>query len=329
MSGSDETLRTAAAALLAARFVAVCSHVDPDGDAVGSTLAAMHALDAVGVRCVPLCAQDSQVPTTYAFLPGSERYASVESLTDTPDTILALDSPHPSRLGAAEPLLGSASSVIVMDHHPDNTRYGTLNIVDETAPSTASVLLELLAHLKVSLDPVIAACAYTALMTDTGRFSYSNATPAAFRTAARLIDAGADPAALYRAVYEHRSLASLELQARVMSRLTLANAGVVAYSWIADDDFAETGALPEETENLIDEIRTLAGVEVVALLKVHDGYVKGSLRAKEDADVGTVARSLGGGGHRAAAGFTAEGDLGHVLSRLLPLLPAGEPGDDR
>ncbi|MHB8706038.1 MAG: DHH family phosphoesterase [Coriobacteriia bacterium] len=323
MSLDPATLTSVAAMLRAARLVGVCAHVDPDGDAVGSTLGIMHALDTIGVPCVPVLANGDHPPRTYAFLPGTDRYRTVVSLAQTPDVVLALDSPDPARLGDAQALLSTASAIVAVDHHPDNREYGTLNLVDHRAAATASLLWDILPALGVTADEAIATCFYTALMTDTGRFSYSNATPAAFRAAADLIEAGANANALYTQVYENRSPGLLALAARTVDRLTLANGGAVAYSWVSDADLTETAALPEETENLIDEIRVLRDIEAVALLKVHDGFVKGSLRSKGDADVGAVARSLGGGGHAAAAGFTVRGDLGAALDALLPRMPGG------
>lgn len=324
MTPDAATRAGVAAALKAARLVAVCAHVDPDGDAVGSTLGMVHALDAIGVQSVPVLASGTEAPATYSFLRGSDRYRRIEDLASVPDVVLALDSPDPARLGDARPLLEAAQVRIVIDHHPDGRGYGTLDIIDETAAAVGVLIWELLPALGVAADETIATCLYTALMTDTGRFSYSNATPRAFRTAADLIEAGADANALYTQVYENRTPGLLALCARTVGRLTLANSGAVAYAWITEADLHETGSLPEETENLIDEIRVLGGVEAVALLKVHDGFVKGSLRAKGAADVGAAARALGGGGHRAAAGFTLTGDLSTALAALLPLLPGGE-----
>lgn len=323
MTTRAATLARTAAALRSAGTVAVCSHVDPDGDAVGSTLAATHALLACGVNAVPVLAGGEAAPKTYAFLPGAGLYRTVGSLDAVPDVVLALDAPDPARLGEASGLLADADVVIVMDHHPDNRGYGSVNLADETAPATGTLVWELLPALGVAPTPDIATCLYTALMTDTGRFSYSNATPHAFRTAAELIEHGADPNALYSAVYENRSAGFLALAARVVSRLTVVDGGSIAYSWVDEADLSATSVDPAETENLIDEIRVLGGVAVIALLKVRDGVVKGSLRAKGDADVGAAARALGGGGHRAAAGFTIFGGLDDAVARLLATLRGG------
>ena len=145
--------------------------------------------------------------------------------------------------------------------------------------------------------PEAATCLYTALLTDTGRFSYSNTTAATLRTAADMVDAGAHPNEVYSAVYENRSAGAQALLARTLSRTELANNGRVAYSWVTDADFAETGALPAEAENLIDHVRALGGVEVVVLVKTNGGVARRQSPIKGCRDVSAVARQLGGGGH--------------------------------
>ncbi|TDB39101.1 MAG: bifunctional oligoribonuclease/PAP phosphatase NrnA [Actinobacteria bacterium] len=321
MSGRAELLGQVAETLLAARTIAICAHVDPDGDAMGSTLGLTHLLRGCGATVTPLLASGDRAPSTYAFLPGAGELRRAPASLAV-DLFVALDAPDPARLGDARDLALNAKRLVVIDHHPDNKHYGTLNLVDERAAATGELLWELLPHLGCAAERITATCLFTALMTDTGRFSYGNTTPSALRHAAEMIEAGANVVDLYRRVYENRSPGALALVARTVGRLTFANDGHVAYSWIDTDDFAETGALPEETENLIDEIRVVSGVDAVALLKVAHDSVRVSLRAKNGYDVGLVARTLGGGGHAAAAGFTRAGSLESVLAELLPLLPS-------
>lgn len=318
LSGDE---RAAVDALLAAGSVVVCAHVSPDGDAVGSVIGAVHALRRRGIDAVPTLAEDRTGPATYAFLPGFDEYRPAASL-EAPDVFLALDAPTFERLGAAEPLARAARTVVVIDHHPDNARFGGVNVVDAAAPSTGSILWRLLPALGVTPDEEIAANLYTALMTDTGRFSYSNTTAEALRVAAAMIEAGADPAELYRKVYESRSAASLALLGRTLSRITLANRNRIVYSWVTGQDLSETGALPEETENLVDAVRQTGGVDAVVIFKEdHDG-VKVSLRAKcPTLDVGAIARSFGGGGHFAAAGATLGLPLDDAINAVLHVLP--------
>jgi phosphoesterase RecJ-like protein len=321
VSGRTELLEQVAETLLAAESIAICAHVDPDGDAIGSTLGLAHLLRGCGVAVTPLLASGDRAPATYAFLPGADTLQAATTNV-TCDLFVALDAPDPARLGDARDLALNARRLVVIDHHPDNKYYGILNLVDERAAATGELLWELLPYLGCAPESIAAMCLFTALMTDTGRFSYGNTTPAALRHAAEMIEAGANVVDLYRHVYENRSRGALALVARTIGRLTFANAGHVAYSWIDTNDFAETGALPEETENLIDEIRVVSGVDAVALLKVSHDSVRVSLRAKNGYDVGLVARTLGGGGHAAAAGFTRAGSLESVLGELLPLLPS-------
>jgi phosphoesterase RecJ-like protein len=321
MTAEVSAFESIARAVRTARRIAVCSHIDPDGDAVSSVLALAHAMEKAGHAVDRVLASGERAPVTYGFLEGSSRFVRADALRERPDLVFALDAPNPSRLGEAMALLDGAV-VVVIDHHPDNARFGAVNLVDPDAPSTSALVWEVLQSMAIAPDQTVLDCVFCGLMTDTGRFSYANATPRAFRLAAELAEAGARTAWAYSNVYERRSHAALKLVARTMDRLTFANGGVVAYSWISDDDLRETGALPEETEDMIDTIRVVDGPEVVVLFKCSTGRVKASLRAKDGADVGDVARALGGGGHRAAAGFTVEGALSDTLAAVLPLLPA-------
>jgi phosphoesterase RecJ-like protein len=235
----------------------------------------------------------------------------------------ALDSPSIERLGNAGPVARGTGRVIVIDHHPDAVPGGDVALIDPATAATGVLIWRLLDYLGVTPDAAIATCLYTALVTDTGRFSYSNTTPEALRVGADMVAAGAVPADIHTAVYESRSVGAQLLIGRVLARTVLASGGRTAYSWIEEADLAETGARPEETENLIDHVRALGGVEAVLLAKVHGGTVRGSLRAKGSFDVGAVARRFGGGGHRAAAGFTYDGDLPALLGAILPMLPGG------
>ncbi len=318
-----DDMRSAATLLLGASSVVVCAHVSPDGDAVGATLGATLALRAAGIQVVPTLADDRSAPATYAFLPAHSSYRSVGSL-EPPDVFLALDCPNPSRLGLAEPLARSAGTLVSIDHHPDNTMFGHVNVVDRCAAAVGQILWHMLPYLRVTPTPEIARCLYVALMTDTGRFSYGNADASVLRDAASMVDAGADPFHAYSAVYESRSASYMRLLGLTLSRITHANAGRVAYSWITDGDLETTGTLPEETEDLVDVVRTVGDVEAVVLAKVTDGETRLSMRAKGPADVGSVARALGGGGHHAAAGASVSGGLAEALAAVLPLLPGGD-----
>jgi len=312
----------AAVALRHTVSVAVCSHVRPDGDAMGSVLAATLLLRAAGIAAVPILSDEDAPPSTYAFLPGFALLARASDL-EQPDAVLALDAPNLTRLGNAAPLAQAASTLVVMDHHPDAEEFGTVNVLDPRSAATGQLVWRLARALEVEPTPEIALCCFVALQTDTGRFQYSNTTPEVLRDAADMVEAGANPAEASRLVYESRSPGALALEALALTRLAFANDGRVAYAWISDDDFDTTGALPQETEHLVDAVRIVAGPDVVALFSLRGDEVRANLRAKTGFDVGSVARRFGGGGHSAAAGFTVCSTLDSLLIELLPHLPGG------
>lgn len=319
-----EDIAAASALLSSAGSVVCCAHVRPDGDAIGSVLGLVHALRELGVAAIPTLADERPAPATYAFLPGFEAYMPAAEL-ESPAVFVALDTPNVERLGAAEQLCRQADTTLVIDHHPDNHCYGTVNVVDARAPATACLIWRLVRQLGVEPTKDIGLCLYTALLTDTGRFAYANTTPSALRAAADMLETGVDPAWVARNVYESRSPGALTITGRALDRLTLLNDGCVAYSWIGDRDFVETGALPEETEHLIDMLRMIGGVDVVVFVRQRDGELRVNLRAKRGFDVGAVARHFGGGGHAAASGLTYAGDDADAfLAELLPMLPGGD-----
>jgi phosphoesterase RecJ-like protein len=319
----SDSFSRAARALREASSVLIGAHVDPDGDAVGSALGLMLVLESAGIASTPVLPTNDPLPSTYSFLPGADRFVPAADAA-VPDVFVALDSPDPRRLVLAEPLARAARTVIMIDHHPDATPGDAIAILDPGAAATGCLIWQLAGHLGVQPDASAATCLYAALLTDTGRFSYSNTSAHTFRTAAEMVAAGAVPNDIYCAIYENRSAGAQALLSRALGRITMANGGRIAYSWVSDADFAETGARPAEAENLIDHVRALGGVEAVFLVKLNgDGKARVSLRAKDSADVGSVARALGGGGHRAAAGVTLPGGLDDALAAVLPLLPGG------
>lgn len=322
----------AARAIVEARSVVVCAHVRPDGDAVGSVLGLVQALRGCGIEAIPTLADEGgRGPITYAFLPGFGLFQPVSELS-APDVFVALDTPNTERIGVAASLVARAGTTVVIDHHPDNAGFGDINLVDPSAAAVGQILWHLIPRMCAlsghpdALTFEVATCLYCALLTDTGGFRYSNTTPDALRDAAEMLEAGAEPAAISRDVYESRSAGAVALAGVALSRLALVNDGHVALSWITDADFDETGALPEETEHLIDMLRMLGDVETVVFLHDRGHECRANLRAKRGFDVGAVARRFGGGGHVAAAGLTYAGAREALLDELLPLLPGGHSG---
>lgn len=302
----------------------VMGHTRPDGDSVGSVLALVSALRAGGCDAVPVLVDDAPGPELYAFLPGFDAYVGAASVTDVPDVVIAVDTPNPRRLGPAAALVEAARRVVVIDHHPDAVEYGDVHLFDPDAAAVGQLVWHLVERLGIVRTPEIATCCYTALVTDTGRFQFQNTDARVMRDAAEMIENGADPSFIADKVYQSRTYASLALRARVMERLTVANHGLVAYSWIDEGDLKETAATLDDMEGMPDLVRTMRDIEVAVMLKQEpDGRVRGNLRSKGSFDVGVVARGFGGGGHAAAAGFTVEGTCNEVLAVLLPQLPGG------
>jgi len=321
MMAEPAGIARAADSLRSARSVVLCGHVDPDGDATGSALGLTLALHSMGIAAVPTLADDGPPPAAYGFLPGFNLYRPISELAK-PDVFVALDTPTPARLGVALPLAQEATERVIIDHHPDSACFlSSVCAIDSGAAATGELIWELLPALGVKPDRDIATCLYTALVTDTGRFQYTNTRAATLRHAADMMEGGADAHLIYRHVYESRSSGALALVGRTLSRMQVANGGAAAYSWIDDHDLVECDVTLAETETLIDHVRQLRGVDVVFLAKCTAGGCRVSMRSKGAADVGAVAREMGGGGHCAAAGFTFEGDLPHLLATLLPKLP--------
>ncbi len=290
------------------RFL-LTSHVNPDGDAIGSELGLARILRGLGKGAV-VWNHDS-TPTIYKPLPGSERIHVGEEppagFPDMFDAIIVLECPSPDRTGLEKHL--SERPVINIDHHLGNQCYGAVNWVDSAAPAVGEMVFRLAQGLKVSLEPEVAACLYLTLVTDTGGFRFSNATPAAFEAAAALVREGAHPEQVSQWLYESQPLGVVRLLGEMLQSLQLHEEGRVATGRLTRAMFEKAGANPGDSEGLIDSIRSIAGVDAVALIREReDGSHKISLRSRGEVDVEKIARHHGGGGHRNAAGFTLEGD---------------------
>ena len=322
---TNTTLGDIAAFLVDHDDYAIFGHVSPDGDCLGSQLALARALRCLGKRTAVILAQNQPIEAGLGFLPGLDAMVVAENYRATPAVAIALDTPTAERLGPAASIFAQAPLSIVIDHHGADSAMATLSYTDADAPSTSVLIWQLLGELgrdRFTQDDLatMAQCIYTGLVTDTGRFAYQNATRDAFAEAAELVAAGADPAFVAREVYQSRTLASLRLEARAIARLELLAGDGAVLSWIDGRDMEEVGAVRADAEPLIDTIRSLEGVRVACMLRDRGGQIRGSLRAKDDTDVAAIARELGGGGHKAAAGFTLNLALEEALATVRTLL---------
>ena len=317
---TDNDVRAVAETIRANDAFIVVTHENPDGDALGSMLAMAIALGDLGKDTVMYLSGDAPTPGEYRFLDLSSLRRELPDDTEE-RVLLALDCASERRIGPEPAVVERARLVVNVDHHHDNSRFGDLNLIVDDASSTAEIVRDILASLDVRLSPDIAEALYVALVTDTGRFQYSNTTPKALRLAADLVEAGADVHGIFRLVYETVQFAKLKLLARALGRAELYENGRLVVSYLLKDDFAEVGAEEPYSEGIIDYLRSVEGSEMVALIREppRDGGParRISLRSSRDeVDVSAVARAAGGGGHRQAAGFSSELEIPEIVEFL-------------
>ena len=297
------------------RFLLVTNE-NPDGDALGSLLATKLALDSLGKDSEMYLYGDAPLPHEYGFmeLSGIVR----EPPTDAAERVLvAVDCANETRIGPDLTLIDDAPLTLDIDHHHDNSRFGDVNLVVGDASSTSEVLRDLFAELGVELTPEIAEALYIALVTDTGRFQYTNTTPKALRLAAELVEAGADVHRVFQGIYESIGFAKLKLLARVLERAQVYEGGRLVVSYLLRSDFTELRAAEAYSEGLIDYLRMAEGAEMVAMIReppLREGAARRiSLRASNDElDVSAIARKSDGGGHRQAAGFSSDDSVEEI-----------------
>src|SRR6266545_1377026 len=294
----------------------ITSHENPDGDALGSLLAMKLGLDQLGKDSVMALVGDAPLPGEYTFMPLADlRRRWPDDVSGR--VLLAVDCANESRIADPE-VLGRVPLSVDIDHHHDNTRFGQINLIVSDASSTGEVLRDLFSALDVELTPEIAEALYIALVTDTGRFQYTNTTPKALRLAAELVEAGADVHKIFQDVYESVQFAKLKLLARALERAQIYEGGRLVVSYLLRNDFAEVGAAEPYSEGIIDYLRAVEGADMAALIREpprgNAPARRVSLRASTDEiDVSAIARLSGeGGGHRQAAGFSSNESIEEI-----------------
>jgi phosphoesterase RecJ-like protein len=327
---SDDDVKSVADAIRANDRFLVVTHENPDGDALGSMLATALGLRALGKDVVMYLSGNAPTPAEYRFLDLVDvRRELPEDLEER--VLLAVDSANERRIGEENTGVDRARLVVNVDHHHDNSRFGDVNLIVPGASSTSEIVRDILRELDVALTPEIAAALYVGLVTDTGRFQYTNTTPKALRLAAELVEAGADVHGIFQHVYETVQFSKLKLLARALERAQLFEGGGLVVSYLLKDDFGAVGAEEPYSEGIIDSLRAVEGSEMVALIREpprNEGPARRiSLRSSHDeVDVSAIARKLGGGGHRQAAGFSSElpiSDIVEFLRREFALVTAG------
>jgi phosphoesterase RecJ-like protein len=297
------------------------THENPDGDALGSLLAMHWILQQLGKDSLMYMSPD-EFP-----LPWEYRGWTFEGIVGTPPmdvderTIVFLDCGNIDRM-PVDFLQREGLHILNIDHHHDNTRFGTVNLVDPEASCTAEIVWRLGKELGAEITQPIADALYTALVTDTGRFMYENTTPEAHRMAGELIQSGVEPHRVYRRLYEALPFSRLRVLQRALASVERYDKGVITIAHLTKRDYEETGALEPDSEGVVDHMRAVEGTAVAVLVRElladdREGMRKVSLRATDGrVDVSRIAREFGGGGHPQAAGFTTRVAYGELVESL-------------
>lgn len=321
--GDGVTFGAIRAALDGVQTVVVASHLRPDGDALGSTIAMTLWLRSMGKEV--LAWNHDGMPDKYTFLPESG-LVTVPPLGGERrrfDALVALDTSVEARLGSVLDAMDRPDLVINMDHHISNEGFGTMNYVDAVSPATGQIVYEFLVEQGAEITHAIAANLFAAISTDTGSFQYTNTTSRTFSVAAGLVAAGIDVGALSQAIYDTQPRRRLELLRLALNSAQFTCDGRVASFSLARADVERLGLKPEDNEGIIDHLRAVEGVVAAVFFEeTGDGNVRMSARSK-DAQVVDVCRAcaeFGGGGHALAAGARVSGKLADIEARFLAVL---------
>jgi phosphoesterase RecJ-like protein len=301
----------------------IASHESPDGDAIGSTLALANALREMGKDVVAY--NRDRAPLEYAFLPGHATVVDEVDGERTFDAGFVLDAGELRRAGCW--IRERCRSLVNIDHHPFSEDFGDFYYVDTEASATGVLIYRLLQSAGYRLSNDVATCIYTAIISDTGSFRYSNANPEAFQVAGEMVAAGVDPWSIASGLYESQDHERLRLLALSLATLRISSCGQYASLAVTQEMYARAGANEEHTDRFINYPRSIRGVEVAIFFRqLASGSFKVGFRSKGNVDVGALARVMNGGGHHNAAGAEAQGSLEEVqewvYAKVAELLPA-------
>jgi phosphoesterase RecJ-like protein len=303
------------------RFL-IAAHGNPDGDALASTMALANALLEMGKEVVAY--NQDGMSAELAFLPGASLMVDTITADQSFDAGFILDSGELRRAGSH--LKGHCQTLVNIDHHPHSENFGSIYYVDETACATGALIYRILQAAGHTISLPVATCIYTAILTDTGSFRYSNADPEAFKIAAEMVHLGVSPWDVAANIYENRPEKQLRLLTAALETMIISDCGRLGAVSVTEQMLVETGTGPEHTDGLINYPRSIQGVKVALLFRqTAADCIKVGFRSKGEVNVGELARQLGGGGHHNAAGATLSGNLANiqelVFSRLQSLLP--------
>lgn len=320
----NQALDEAARVLAEAKEAVLVCHVNPDPDAMGSMLGLARFLDSRGTKVLASSPNGlDDLPRWMEALPGREYLVAPGDVPKEPPLVVTLDAADVARLDGLAHLVDRAGTVIVIDHHRTNEGFGTIDVIDPDAAATAEIVFRLIERIGGGFGPDVAVCLYAGLVTDTGRFQFEATTPEVLRIAAALRERAFDQAALSQALYEDNSLAYLRLLARLLERLTHVPPADLVWTHVGRRDLEDAGVPIQETDDLIDLVRTAREADVAAVLKEQvGGGFKVSMRSRGRTDVAAIAARFGGGGHRLAAGYSSKGSVEETAGALVEALTA-------
>ena len=316
--------------LKASDHVLIASHTDPDGDAIGSLLAAGISMTALGKRATLY--NESPIPAVYRFLPRVETIVSRLDGRDAFDAVLVLDCGQIDRVGAAAlPIVRKTPVVVNIDHHATNTGFGDFQLVDPEACATAEIIYRLINRMEIAIDADMATAIYTGIFTDTGSFRFANTNQAAFAVCDQMVARGADPYTVAKHVYGTYSLGRIKLLNRALDSIEISNNGRLSLMTLTREMFDETGTQPEDVDGMINYARRIRDIKIAVLIQEYPnghapedpvngrGRYHVSLRSDGAVDVSRIASLFGGGGHRNAAGFTVQTDITDIKNGMMEL----------
>ena len=302
-----------------AKKILIIPHQYPDGDSLGSAGALKEFLNTVNKDATIYCSTLAQ--PKYHFVPHARSISTEPShFTDKNiDTIVVLDSGDLRYAGVAELIKNHPAQIINIDHHPTNENYGAINLVLPTASSTAEILFYFFKHNDISINQAMSTALLTGIITDTDNFTNAATTPSAMLIASELLRTGGNLNLINQHTVKNKSLAVLKLWGAALSRLTKHEGKDITHTYLTQKDFADFGVSEIESEGIANFLNNLEGSKISLILKeTVDGKIKGSFRTtRDDTDVSAMAKKLGGGGHKKAAGFTVEGTIEEALKKIL------------
>jgi bifunctional oligoribonuclease and PAP phosphatase NrnA len=308
------------------RSVLLATHVNPDGDAIGSLLAMGLSMEALKIKVTLFC--QSPIPALYRFLPWSHRVCRVPGDYKQYETAVVLDCGDFERIGDSVEWMQQIPVIINIDHHLTNTRFGTFNLVVVDACATCEIIYQLLLKMDVIISQPIARCLYTGIITDTGSFRFSNTNRMAFEICEELVKSGVDPHEVAKHVYGQYSLSRIKLLNLALESLEISKNGKISLMTLTDKMLKETGTQNEDIDGMINYARRIKNVKVAVLIQEYRngrpitgerGRYHVSLRSDGSVDVANIALSFGGGGHVTAAGFCTESHLSQLKETIFKL----------